>query len=1102
MAEYQGSGSPQATPNEVELSQAAADDLEYDVPDDIDDEFSELSTPAPTVNAAPRLFESWKTVIPTLVDPFLWYLTQTLGKPVSPPNSTISHCMGACESKKTTLVCLHFNHFTSITVLACKCASLPQVLLHHGLFPTAPSQPRMAVSIELLAFYRALFKRSCDAINALAAALNSHYTQRGFRMTGRDGNRVQEPFRRSLGHAVQWFDVLQVEVENRVESTLTHCQERVSAARVSTSPQCNMQPDHPRDSQREPAPKLSPQDAAQPPHRNACDQLLVQRCPACFGGNSFGRPLSDGGDIHVATDGNFHHRHRRSTGNCPTFYAPVYFLPKTQVDAVGQRIAKAHKRQPKKHKALVPDKAIDQCKTSYEAADGKKQKAAMDSFDNTGVMALICRHDIPLFFMNIDTPANVVVLYDVRCILACSLNQYDILDSSITSCLRFATTAMHAYGHKWACQLIYNPQLAVGLGLSDGEGTERLWSCFIKLIGIERASSRQRRIWLIDRQATAAGYEMHKDLGSWLKRQMKKGVGEQGDAAQKVLESCGDSVTELRDQWTRQCAAQLSVRAHAPARLKKELDSVLALQADLDSSERALQTARAALEKDCASEQALDVLDSMEHSHSHLLDKVEALYTSLNDLKMNIRKRAIGSFFEWDKLDRAVGGKDKALGTKLHQQTRKAIAKHQPALMSTIKKFNKYCKQLEEAYDPAYAIPLPTPLPTKLADLRNNQTLLQDVWIAPSIGEIPRWLEDSSIRDGIRALLKRDHCREEQHRLGIEADNMCHWFSLELSAVELALQQPENSSFRLILQHRREAMLELQEQWPTTLASSVRYAGQAKEAVSLAKSLSGISSTMELYWLTPVVCSLPSENVAEEDGESMGMDDSGPVTDSEPTLDPDQVLLGDVLVGGEIGNNDNDNDNEKDDVLPSVDLLWNLPQNRSIDFRVIDIPHTTQVVTGNIVRQIWPPTDGFPWLTFEPKDIEILRSKEARLNDVCVNGCAVLLFSRYLSPHSNQIAIFSTHDLPRIRYNASDDVLWCNTSWTKYWEKSIWILPIHQPSLCGHWVLCTIDLTSQRLFLFDSLAEQRPWKNDVQDALVTMRGDYLANAAVAHACTN
>ena len=47
---------------------------------------------------------------------------------------------------------------------------------------------------------------------------------------------------------------------------------------------------------------------------------------------------------------------------------------------------------------------------------------------------------------------------------------------------------MHAYGHEWACQLVFNPCLSVGLGLSDGEGTKHLWSCIIKLIGIESDS--------------------------------------------------------------------------------------------------------------------------------------------------------------------------------------------------------------------------------------------------------------------------------------------------------------------------------------------------------------------------------------------------------------------------------------------------------------------------------------------------------------------------------------------------------------------------------------------------------------------------------------
>ncbi|KIK15556.1 hypothetical protein PISMIDRAFT_79095, partial [Pisolithus microcarpus 441] len=57
---------------------------------------------------------------------------------------------------------------------------LPQVLLCHGLFPTSPSQPRMAVLVELLTFYRSLFERSCDAVNVLVSMLNSHYVHRGY----------------------------------------------------------------------------------------------------------------------------------------------------------------------------------------------------------------------------------------------------------------------------------------------------------------------------------------------------------------------------------------------------------------------------------------------------------------------------------------------------------------------------------------------------------------------------------------------------------------------------------------------------------------------------------------------------------------------------------------------------------------------------------------------------------------------------------------------------------------------------------------------------------------------------------------------------------
>jgi len=95
------------------------------------------------------------------------------------------------------------------------------------------------------------------------------------------------------------------------------------------------------------------------------------------------------------------------------------------------------------------------------------------------------------------------------------------------------------------------------------------------------------------------------------------------------------------------------------------------------------------------------------------------------------------------------------------------------AVMSVIRKFNNYCALLEELYNPSYAIPLPTPLPTKLAELRNDQSLLEDVWITRSHGEVPLWLKDSDVRSAIRAMLKLDRCHEEQLRLGMEADNLC-----------------------------------------------------------------------------------------------------------------------------------------------------------------------------------------------------------------------------------------------------------------------------------------------------------------------------------------
>ena len=260
----------------------------------------------------------------------------------------------------------------------------------------------------------------------------------------------------------------------------------------------------------------------------------------------------------------------------------------------------------------------------------------------------------------------------------------------------------------------------------------------------------------------------------------------------------------------------------APARLKKELDTVLNLQGDLDNVERSIKAIRGSIVSNTGSPESFVMLKSLDRTYERLKDKVEALYVSLDvqesfpelqgidlqyvrtlimarDLKINIRKRAIGSFFEWERLDQAVGGRQQAIGTKLHQHTRKAIAKRKPALMAAIRKFNKYCETLESLHQPSWSIPLPRPLPTGLAALRNGPDLQEDVWITPSHGNLPRWLEDPNVRDGIRAMLKVDRCLEERRRLGIEADNLCRWFGRELAAVELALRTPSSKFFFFLL---------------------------------------------------------------------------------------------------------------------------------------------------------------------------------------------------------------------------------------------------------------------------------------------------------------
>ena len=156
----------------------------------------------------------------------------------------------------------------------------------------------------------------------------------------------------------------------------------------------------------------------------------------------------------------------------------------------------------------LPTSILDQCERTFEAADDRRQKASKNYFKDTGLMALLCRHDRVLFMVNMQTAgekqfyalslidalfrhlpskATVGILYDIGCALDRSCARWGFL-SQYRDSLQFAVSVFHAYGHEWPCQLLYNPRLRPGFGLSNGEGCERLWARLKGLVGPSRVS--------------------------------------------------------------------------------------------------------------------------------------------------------------------------------------------------------------------------------------------------------------------------------------------------------------------------------------------------------------------------------------------------------------------------------------------------------------------------------------------------------------------------------------------------------------------------------------------------------------------------------------
>ncbi|KZV97794.1 hypothetical protein EXIGLDRAFT_580691, partial [Exidia glandulosa HHB12029] len=733
------------------------------------------------------LYERWNALLNRLKGPFL------RSRHASAREADAPFC--ACTPRERRVVCVFWDRFEIKSVRACEHRPLPIALVELGLFPSGPSKPGYAFCTELLDFFMALTYHAADSAQALAAALHTYHVQRGYVMRGRTGQPVQEGYRRAMQQAFHWYRVLHHKIDADVDEiilTATPGQDNAfgaptapphptghsrAAPRTTTTtfplhelafPTC----EDGNESVSDDDPEMEQRDQVEPP-----DRYLIERCPACFASLEPGRPFSAGSDVHIAGDGNFGHRRLRNAGECPSvrfnFRAVV---PTTFVNAVGAVLDAQRRGKPRQYQSRVDVNILVQCEESHTAGNGANEKTPGDIYDDRGLMALVCRHDIPLYLCNIDTPGEqqkywialliwfmlhlpdnctITSWYDINCVSWRVLMAYDVMPEWMLHRLEQLTSVLHSYAHQWECQLVFGPRMRVGAALTDGEGTERFWSRLRYLIGVLRHVSRGRRLMLLEMHTEYIAKTVRGELGRWLRRRYISLRDRRNAALQEVL-----------------------ITADTAATLRREMQAVMDLQDQID--EHVLQEAAEALYA------SLQVGDGFPALAEFGYDFVKTLIQAY-DAKRIARAKATARFFEYERLDQAVGGAGAPLGAFLHQRTLRGMKKRTPALVRAVARYNALCDALRAKLPEGLDFPLPEKLPIHLAELRNDPALLEDVWIEGVQGRSAPWLVDASVRRGIRAVHTIDRCNEEEVRLAREEDALYGWLKTKLAAVYAAL---------------------------------------------------------------------------------------------------------------------------------------------------------------------------------------------------------------------------------------------------------------------------------------------------------------------------
>ncbi|EIN05045.1 hypothetical protein PUNSTDRAFT_138226 [Punctularia strigosozonata HHB-11173 SS5] len=582
-------------------------------------------------------------------------------------------------------------------------------------------------------------------------------------------------------------------------------------------------------------------------------RYLQSRCILCFGGKT-GHDPSATVDVIACLDACFTQKRRSGLRDPQHIHPSSVFLSDAEVadmEATVERLrpsrprpkqtlelpsdSSPHSRKGKRKKTetevetdkcegplRVPNSVLDGCEASFKAADEEREKASTKFFDDTGLMAIMCRHDCVLwlanittagerqhyalallhkYFQHIPTSYRVGVLYDIGCQLHRSCYKWGFLPE-VRDRILFSISVFHAYNHQWPCQVAYHPRKCIGFGLSDGEGAERFWSSIEHLIPGQRVRGYWERLYVLNNQIHFDDMLHRRTLGEWILRKFLVCMERLGEALEGLKE-CGVPLAILRTEWASQQAAQTRpIPRQSKNAANKHIDAIL----KMDERVQILNIAIANLEAaDEENDDNLVYMQDFEEERSRIQRRIhdaerkldirdrEVLRRLYDDkylrnrlnalaLKTRIRDRLRQRKFEFRRIERALRLQSKERKLATHASV--AIQRREPGIQALARRYNTLCSEMRKliacGQAPSRAVPPDAIDLEKLWTLMLTTTsgttpvyLMRTTWLRKSL-PVGWQMRKSGMDQWAAVNVAREQATSEgmRHQLGLQRSEM------------------------------------------------------------------------------------------------------------------------------------------------------------------------------------------------------------------------------------------------------------------------------------------------------------------------------------------